>query len=196
MLFAGRRRCQQTRRTEYGSIDGLGEFTVTIDRIADLPYCAGLWSFPHFRISALSMVRRHASARSHARTRRDHASEMAEDYVEAIDDLVQGKGTCRVVDLARRFGVTHVTVSRTTQRLVRDGLAETQPYGPITLTEQGRKLANASRQRHKIVLSFLRTLGVCDAVAEVDSEGIEHHCSDETLQRMKQFISTAQSRES
>ena len=141
------------------------------------------------------MARRPASARSHARTRRDHASEMAEDYVEAIDDIVQGQGTCRVVDLAKRFGVTHVTVSRTTQRLVRDGLAETEPYGPITLTEQGRKLASASRLRHKIVLNFLQTLGVSDAVAEVDSEGIEHHCSDETLLRMKQFMATAQTRE-
>lgn len=142
------------------------------------------------------MARRPASARSHARTRRDHASEMAEDYVEAIDDLVQGQGTCRVVDLARRFGVTHVTVSRTTQRLVRDGLAETQPYGPITLTEQGRKLASTSRERHKIVLCFLQTLGVSDAVAEIDSEGIEHHCSDETLQKMKQFIEIAANRDS
>lgn len=118
---------------------------------------------------------------------------MAEDYVEAIDDVVQGQGECRVVDLARRFGVTHVTVSRTTRRLVRDGLAVTEPYGPIVLTAEGQKLAASSRQRHKLVLSFLRTLGVSDAVAEVDSEGIEHHCSDETLLRMKQFIARTES---
>ena len=38
----------------------------------------------------------------HRRTRRDHATETAEDYVEAIADIVDEHGSCRVVDLARR----------------------------------------------------------------------------------------------
>lgn len=113
---------------------------------------------------------------------------MAEDYVEAIDEIVSQQGECRVVDLARRFGVTHVTVSRTTRRLVRDGLIETRPYGPIQLTDEGRSLARTSRDRHELVLNFLRVLGVGEPTAEVDAEGIEHHCSHETLQKMKQFI--------
>lgn len=113
---------------------------------------------------------------------------MAEDYVEAIDDIVRSQGVCRVVDLSKRFGVTHVTVSRTTSRLVRDGLAETQPYGPINLTEAGQQLADASRRRHEIVLRFLKVLGVSQSVATIDAEGIEHHCSEETLNRMQAFI--------
>ena len=39
-------------------------------------------------------------------TRREHANELAEDYVEAIADLVAETGEARVVDLARRLGVT------------------------------------------------------------------------------------------
>ncbi len=135
------------------------------------------------------MTRRISPANPHARTRRDHASETAEDYVEAIDDIVREQGVCRVVDLSKRFGVTHVTVSRTTSRLVRDGLAETEPYGPIVLTETGRQLAEAARRRHDIVVQFLLVLGVSAPVAAVDAEGIEHHCSEETLQRMQVLIS-------
>ncbi len=138
------------------------------------------------------MTRRTSPANPHARTRRDHASETAEDYVEAIDDIVRDQGVCRVVDLSKRFGVTHVTVSRTTSRLVRDGLAETEPYGPIVLTEAGRQLAETSRRRHGIVVQFLLVLGVSPPVAAVDAEGIEHHCSEETLQRMQVFINRAQ----
>ncbi len=134
------------------------------------------------------MPRRPSTANSHARTRRDHASELAEDYVEAIEEVILGQGECRVVDLTRLFGVSHVTVSRTTRRLGRDGLIETQPYGPITLTETGAQLARSSRRRHELVLKFLRVLGVSQSAAEIDAEGIEHHCSDETLRRMKQFI--------
>lgn len=52
-----------------------------------------------------------------SQTRREHASEIAEDYVEAIADLISETGEARVVDLATRLGVTHVTVNRTIVRL-------------------------------------------------------------------------------
>lgn len=44
-----------------------------------------------------------------SQTRREHANEIAEDYVEAIADLITETGEARVVDLAKRLGVTHVT---------------------------------------------------------------------------------------
>ena len=50
-------------------------------------------------------------------TRSRHASETAEDYVEAVMDLIEELGECRVLDLARYFNVSHVTVSRIVKRL-------------------------------------------------------------------------------
>lgn len=126
-------------------------------------------------------------ANRHRRTRKDHASETAEDYVEAIAELIEQSGRCRVVDLAERFAVSHVTVTRTISRLQRDGLVETEPYGPITLTAEGRKLAAESHQRHATVLAFLRAIGVSEGVAAVDTEGIEHHVSPETLRCMQKL---------
>ena len=123
----------------------------------------------------------------HVRTRRDHATELAEDYVEAIDDLIQERSACRVTDLAKRFGVTHVSVNRTVQRLERDGLVKTQPYAPIELTSKGKKLAQECRERHLIVYRFLRAHGISEQNARVDAEGIEHHVSDETLAAMQEF---------
>jgi len=55
------------------------------------------------------------------RSRRDRATEIAQDYVEAIADLSALLGEARVVDLARRLGVTHVTVNRTLARLKKSG---------------------------------------------------------------------------
>src|SRR5262245_59196219 len=80
-------------------------------------------------------------AESLRRTRRKHASETAEDYVEAIADLFDANGEARVVDLARRLGVSHVTVNRTVARLQRDGFVTAQPYRAIFLTPAGRRLA-------------------------------------------------------
>lgn len=120
-------------------------------------------------------------AESLRQTRREHASETAEDYVEAIADLSASQGEARVVDLARRLGVTHVTVNRTLARLQREGYVSVQPYRAIFLTTTGSKLATECRRRHGIVVAFLRSLGISEKTAEIDAEGIEHHVSPETL---------------
>lgn len=132
--------------------------------------------------SARKSVRTSAlQAESLQQTRREHASEVAEDYVEAIADLAVSQGEARVVDLARRLGVTHVTVNRTLMRLQRGGFVTTRPYRGIFLTPAGVKLAAECQRRHAIVVAFLRSLGISEKTAELDAEGIEHHVSPETL---------------
>jgi DtxR family manganese transport transcriptional regulator len=115
------------------------------------------------------------------RSRRDRATETAQDYVEAIADLASALGEARVVDLARRLGVTHVTVNRTLARLQKAGFVNTKPYRAIFLTDAGHKLAAECKRRHETVTAFLQALGVPAKVAELDAEGIEHHVSPETL---------------
>src|ERR1039458_10298906 len=85
------------------------------------------------------------------RSRRDRAAETAQDYVEAIADLSVSLGEARVVDLARRLGVTHVTVNRTLARLQSSGYVNTKPYRAIFLTDAGRKLAAEGEQRREAV---------------------------------------------
>jgi len=127
-------------------------------------------------------------AESLRRSRRDRAAETAQDYVEAIADLSAALGEARVVDLARRLGVTHVTVNRTLARLKRAGYVNTKPYRAIFLTEAGGKLANECKQRHQTVVSFLRSIGIAGRIAEMDAEGIEHHVSPETLAAFERLL--------
>ena len=115
------------------------------------------------------------------RTREENAQETAQDYVEMIAELIATAGEARVTDLARRMGVTHVTVNRTVQRLRRDGLVTALPYRSIFLTASGRRLSQVARRRHEIVSEFLRSLGVPGDVADADAEGMEHHVSRESL---------------
>ena len=123
----------------------------------------------------------------HRRTRDDHAAETAEDYVEAVEELAEQTGRCRLIDLARHFGVSHVTVNKIITRLQREGLVETEPYGPISLTASGQQLAQTSRRRHQIVYDFLLAIGVSECAAEIDAEGIEHHVGPETLACLEKF---------
>ena len=128
---------------------------------------------------ALGDAERQAAVFSH--TRRARRKEIAEDYVELIDDLIEANGEARLVEIARRMGVTHMTASKAVARLQRDGLVTTRPYRSIFLTGKGRKMALRSRRRHQIVLDFLKTIGVSNETARRDAEGIEHHVSEETL---------------
>ena len=127
-------------------------------------------------------------AESLRRSRRDRAGVVAQDYVEAIADLSSALGEARVVDLARRLGVTHVTVNRTLSRLQQAGYVSTRPYQAILLTRKGRKLAEECRRRHKTVVAFLRSLGISEKAAEMDAEGIEHHVSPETLAAFERLL--------
>ncbi len=121
-------------------------------------------------------------------TRAAHRDETGEDYVEAIAQLIGERGEARVRDLAAMMGVSHVTVTRVVARLARAGLVVTEPYRPITLTERGRTLAEASRRRHEVVLAFLRAIGVGAEQAEIDAEGIEHHVSEATIRAMERVV--------
>lgn len=134
---------------------------------------------------------RRVSSHSHERfkkAREDNALELAADYLELIQDLIEEFGEARATDLADRLGVSQVTAYKGLQRLVREGYIEYRPYRSIFLTATGKALAELSKDRHKVVLKFLLSLGVSAAVAEADAEGLEHHLSPETLDALKRFV--------
>jgi DtxR family manganese transport transcriptional regulator len=133
-------------------------------------------------------------AQDFERVRDAHSSEIAEDYVELIADLLDSSGDVRAVDLAQRFGVTPATVNNTIKRLVRDGFVRSEPYRSIFLTSTGRALAERCRERHRIVRDFLVALGVDPITAESDAEGIEHHVSDATLAAFTRYLKPAERR--
>jgi DtxR family manganese transport transcriptional regulator len=122
------------------------------------------------------------------RVREAHQTEVAEDYVELIADLIEQTGEARVVDLAGRLGVTNATVNNTIQRLQRDGLVTSKPYRSIFLTAQGKELAAMARERHRVVRDFLVLLGVDPVIADSDAEGIEHHVSGATLDAFRAHL--------
>ena len=117
-----------------------------------------------------------------------HRSEMAEDYVELIAELIDRTGEARPVDIAERLGVRAPTVSKNLARLKREGYVRSRPYRSVFLTEAGQELAEFCRRRHRLVVSFLLALGLDEATAEQDAEGIEHHVSERTLSAFAAFV--------
>lgn len=129
-----------------------------------------------------------AQANGFESVRLAHQNEMAEDYVELIAELAEEHGEARPVDIAKHLGVSQPTVSKNLGRLKRDGLVTHEPYRSVFLTDAGMALAETCRTRHRIVVSFLKALGISADVAEHDAEGIEHHVSAETLKAFSAFV--------
>ncbi|MFT4729397.1 MAG: DtxR family manganese transport transcriptional regulator [Granulosicoccus sp.] len=134
-----------------------------------------------------------AQAEAFAVVRQAHQMESTEDYVELIDDLIDSQGEARLVEVAERLGISQPSASKTIARLQREGYVTSEPYRSIFLTIKGKALADSSRERHDVVYRFLLAIGVNDATAKIDSEGVEHHVSEETLAAFRRIIDASQS---
>ena len=120
--------------------------------------------------------------------RRAHSMETTEDYVELIGDLIDTRGEARLVELAERLGISQPSAGKTVARLQREGFVTSEPYRSIFLTDKGRALAARTRARHDVVYRFFVAIGVGEETARRDSEGVEHHVSDETLAAFERII--------
>jgi DtxR family transcriptional regulator, manganese transport regulator len=131
---------------------------------------------------------------SFRQAREARRSELVEDYVELISDLIRDGGEARQVDIAARLGVAQPTVAKMLKRLVKSGHVVQKPYRGVFLTDDGQALAEASRERHRLVEAFLLALGIDADTARRDAEGIEHHVSRETLAAFAVFVQERQRR--
>ena len=134
-----------------------------------------------------ALVDTEAHVESFRQTRQARRLELVEDYVELIADLLDDAGEARQTDIAQRLGVAQPTVAKMLKRLAAEGYISKRPYRGVFLTEAGRRVAETSRDRHRIVEAFLRDIGISAETARIDAEGIEHHVSEETLEAFRRF---------
>ncbi len=127
-------------------------------------------------------------AQRFGKARSAQSAALTEDYVELIADLLATGGEARLVDIARRLGVSHPTAVKSIRRLKREGLATARPYRGVFLTASGHELAERVRVRHRVVVELLLAVGVPPEAAEADAEGIEHHVSRATLEAFSRFL--------
>ena len=132
-----------------------------------------------------------SQARRFGRARVQRSAALLEDYAELIADMLALDGEARPTDIARRLGVSHVTVVKAITRLKREGLATARPYRGVFLTPAGEALAARVRARHRLVVDLLVAVGVPREDAENDAEGIEHHVSPSTLDAFARFLKPA-----
>lgn len=113
----------------------------------------------------------------------------AEDYLERIYALIKEKGYARVSDIAEALNVSPSTVTRMVQKLDEQELLQYERYRGLSLTAEGERVGRSIHKRHQALEAFLSLLGIRDReTIERDIEGIEHHLSPKTLQRLTQLV--------
>jgi DtxR family manganese transport transcriptional regulator len=112
----------------------------------------------------------------------------SEDYLEAVYHLVGEKGYASTVDISERLGVKPPTVSSMIEKLASKGYLDHERYRGMHLTMEGEKLARAVIRRHRAVYDFLTMIGIDPEVAYVDTEGIEHHLHQVTIQKIEKLV--------
>ena len=99
--------------------------------------------------------------------------ESAEDYLEMILMLRRRKGYVKSVDIAKELGVTKPSVSFAVKNLRENGYITMAENGELSLTDKGKEIAEAVFEKHTLLCSFLRSLGISEEVAHKDACKIE-----------------------
>jgi DtxR family Mn-dependent transcriptional regulator len=116
-------------------------------------------------------------------------SESLEDYLEAIFNLIKENGSARVTDIANYLEIAASSVNQGLKKLNQEGLISQEKYRPIKLTEAGLKAAEKIRCKHQILYLFLnKTLGVSEKNADHDACSIEHVLSEESFNKMVDYL--------
>ncbi len=112
-----------------------------------------------------------------------------EDYLEAIFHIALDKQAARAKDIAKRLKVNSSSVTGALRVLGEKGLINYAPYDVITLTQEGKKIAEDVVRRHEVLRDFfIRVLQVDPGEAEEGACRAEHSFSRSVMDKLIKFV--------
>ena len=118
-----------------------------------------------------------------------HLSESLEDYLEIILELQNKNRVARSKDIAQKLDIKRGSVTGALKALSKRKLINYEPYGYITLTPSGKKIAKDITYRHSVIKDFLsRILQSSPENAEVTACKIEHVMDKKSFDMLVKFI--------
>ena len=114
--------------------------------------------------------------------------ESGQMYLETILILSEKIPNVRSIDVCEYMGFSKPSVSRAIGLLKSGGYVTVDSDGYLRLTESGAEVAHKMYDRHRLLTSFLVSIGVTEEVASNDACKIEHHISDESFDAIKRAL--------
>ncbi|MGZ4160087.1 MAG: transcriptional regulator MntR [Neobacillus sp.] len=111
-----------------------------------------------------------------------------EDYIEQIYILIEEKGYARVSDIAEALSVHPSSVTKMVQKLDKDEYLVYEKYRGLILTSKGKKIGKRLVYRHELLEQLLKIIGVKNENIYNDVEGIEHHLSWDSIDRIGDLV--------
>lgn len=116
-------------------------------------------------------------------------SEHLEDYLETISSLSSESGNARPTDIANALSVKKPSVTAALNALRERGLVEYEKYKPVSLTKDGKALAENVRKKHKLLSNFFTdVLGVNATEADLAACKMEHALEDSIMRKLMKFL--------
>jgi DtxR family Mn-dependent transcriptional regulator len=113
----------------------------------------------------------------------------AAHYLMTIRELLETQGYARVTDIAKRMNITRGSCSISLKPLKKRGLVTEDANKFLTLSDEGRHLAEVVERNDELLEVFFRdVLGLHPDQAEVDACKIEHLLSLEASVKLCHFI--------
>jgi len=109
------------------------------------------------------------------------AQEQIEEYIETIFDLESRDGTAKTTAIAKCLNVAPASVTEVLKSLSDKGFVEYEPYRGATLTEEGKKIADTIKRKHRLLEVFLTdVLKLNHEKVHDEACRMEHTISEET----------------
>ena len=112
--------------------------------------------------------------------------ESGQMYLETIHVLLQKNERVRAIDVGAQLGYSKPSVSRAMGILKKNKYIVVDEDGYITLTADGKKIAEQLYERHTLLSKMLMSLGVDEKTATEDACKMEHVISEKTFDAIKQ----------
>ena len=118
-------------------------------------------------------------------------SENIEDYLETILRLQIRNTVARSKDIASELNIKRGSVTGMLKKLAAQNLINYEPYGYVTLTREGEKIARKIEYRHSVLKDFLfRILEVDEDRADETACRMEHAMDSQSFRKFVEFIAT------
>ncbi len=119
---------------------------------------------------------------------KDRILESKENYLETILILQNRHGEVRSIDIAAEMDFSKPSVSVAMKNLRAEGCINVDENGRITLTAEGREIAERVYERHLLFTEWLMSMGISEKTAAEDACRMEHCLSEESFAAIKSYI--------
>ena len=110
-----------------------------------------------------------------------------QNYIETIYELCMEHEHAHTKAIAEKLNVKMASVSEAMLSLASQGLVDYNPRQPVTLTAEGRKVAEKLHKRHKILASFFSLIGCNAETSEKTACKVEHSIDDDVTKLIEKL---------